>query len=690
MLNCFKKSISTLISLFFSLTAYSGVIAGLVTDAQTEEPLIGVTILVKGTSTGTTTDVDGRYELKVKEGNYDIIAKYIGYKEVEIHVGVKTVGTELSIKMFPENCNLDEVTVTARVRKDTELIQIKEQQSSLVVQTGVSAQMIAKTQDKDASEVIRRIPGISIIDDKFVMVRGLSQRYNNVWLNGGAVPSSEADSRAFSFDILPSSQLDNMVIIKSPAPEYPADFTGGFVLVNTKQQPVKSSLNISVGLGYNTNTHFKEFLRSKGSGTDWLGFDNGFRGLGAGMKNPLTAYPASSDKIDPLANSLNNDWRINTIHPLADIKLNANYNKTWTIDEAGNLGLVASLNYGNSYKTLTDMENSLYGPYDTTNDKEVILRKATDNQYSNDVRLGALLNLTFIQTGGNNIFEWKNIFNQLGKDRYSTRDGFNAQPDKNEDYEYYYSSRTTYNTQFTGKHTINSNYLDWSVGYAYSNRNMPDRRRIERTDRTDQRMSIYRISREFSKLDEHIASAGVNYKHDFTFSEISPTLKAGAYGEYRTRTYNTREFQYGWDPENSLPSGFVFNDNIPESVLTDGNYGPDKLYIYEEINFLNNYKGRQSLACGYLGINVPWKAFNLYAGVRYEYCLQTLGMNTKQFEESMKYTDYKYNDLFPSVNMMWKINSCHQIRLAYGRSVNRPNSGNLHPPSSMTLILAAM
>ena len=103
--------------------------------------------------------------------------------------------------------------------------------------TGVSEQHIKRTQDKDAGEVIRRIPGVSIIDEKFVMVRGLSQRYNNVWLNGAAVPSSEADQRAFSFDIIPSSQLDNMMVVKSSAPEYPADFSGGFILVNTKDVP---------------------------------------------------------------------------------------------------------------------------------------------------------------------------------------------------------------------------------------------------------------------------------------------------------------------------------------------------------------------------------------------------------------------------------------------------------------------
>lgn len=317
-------------------------------------------------------------------------------------------------------------------------------------------------------KVIRRVPGISIIDEKFVMVRGLSQRYNNVWMNGSAVPSSEADSRAFSFDIIPSSQLDNMVIVKSPAPEYPADFTGGFILINTKDMPGENSFNISVGGAVNDQTHFKDFRKAKGSGMDRLGFGNGFRSLDAGMKGTLNMYPGyetgNTARIDVLNNGFNNDWTLKTIKPVGDLKLNMAYNRKWETESGRTIGMLAAVNYSNSYKTYLDMENSLYGPYDTNNDKYVYLRKATDNQYSNDVRLGALLNLTFQPRNSNHRYEFKNIFNQISKDRYSERTGFNAQPDNINNMEYYYSSRTTYNTQFTGRHNFDDSRFDWECG----------------------------------------------------------------------------------------------------------------------------------------------------------------------------------------------------------------------------------
>ncbi len=669
-----------LLSVVTAVAAKAGIVTGTVTDTLTNETLAGVSVIAMGTSYGATTDVDGNYQLTLPDGAYNIVARYAGYKDVVLE-GLRVEGecAGVNFRLSVRDNMLAEVTVTARARFDSETSQIREQKQSRVVQTGVSAQQISRTQDKDASEVIRRVSGISIIDDKFVMVRGLSQRYNNVWLNGSAVPSSEADSRAFSFDMIPSAQIDNIVIVKSPAPEYPADFTGGFVLVNTKQQPLGSDFDISLGWGYNSQSTFHEFLYSEGSSTDWLGFDNGFRRPDAGMTQPLVEYPGAPGKIDPLANGLNNNWSVKSKYPVGDFKLNVSYSNLWRFDDGKSLGLTSALNYSNTYKTFTDMVNSLYGPYDTTNDKPIYLRKAADNQYSNDVRAGAMLNLSFQPATLGHLFEWENIFNQIGKDRYSTRTGFNSQSDNIQEDEYFYSSRTTYNTRFAGKHDFNSHLFDWSVGYAYANRDMPDRRLIERTDRTEQRMGIYRISREFSTLDEHIASLSANYEKEFGFYGISPVVKAGFYGEYRTRDYRTRQFQYGWDPDNNLPDDWMFNPDVTGSILIDENYGSDKLYMYEEINYLNNYTGKQSQTAGYLAFDIPWKAFNVYAGVRYEYCRQVLGMNTRRFEESLKDTHYDYSDLFPSVNITYRLNAAHQFRVAYGRSTNRPEFRELSP-----------
>ena len=670
-----SRTFATLLFLtLLALQAAAGVLKGTIIDKTNREPLTGATVQLVGTTNGAVADLDGNYQLdNLKSGTYTIAVKYVGYKDIiQTEVNITATGLMLPFEMEPDAQILSEVAVVAQLKRNTDVALMTDQRRSLMVQSGVSAQQISKTQDKDASEVIKRVPGVSIIDEKFVMVRGLSQRYNNVWINGSAAPSSEADSRAFSFDIIPSSQLDNLVIVKSPAPEYPSDFTGGFILINTKDMPAENSFTVSVGGGINDQTHFRNFYENKGSRTDFLGFDNGLRTLAAGMKGDLNTYPGSNN-IDVMGNALNNDWTLRKRRPVSDFKLNLAYSRRWNKESGRSYGFLAAVNYSSTYKTYLNMDNSLFGVYDTNNDKSVYMRRSTDDQYSQDARLGTLLNFTYQPRNQQHRYEWKNIFNQTGKNRYTERRGFNGQNDQEHNMEYYYSSRTTYNTQFAGKHTFDNSRWDWSAGYAYANRNLPDRKRIELNDRTDDRMGLYRISREFTYLEEHIASANLHYRSDLQWGNLQPVIKAGAYGEYRTRTYNTRQFDLSYNPTNTtLPKEFQFTDNPIEELLKPENYGADKLYLQEGVNKLNDYNGNNAQASGYLSANLPLGALSLYAGARNEYSRMELVMNTRSYEESRRSTFYTYSDLFPSLNATYQLSKQQQLRLAYGQSINRP------------------
>lgn len=552
--------------------------------------------------------------------------------------------------------------------------------SSPVIVSNVSAQEITKTQDTNAGEVIRRVPGVSLIDDKFVMVRGLSQRYNNVWINGGAVPSSEADSRAFSFDLIPSSQIDNMQIVKTPSPEYPADYTGGFITITTKDIPAENTAELSVGGNWNDISSFSDFKYAKGSGTDFLGFDSGMRGLNGGINATMNSIAGNG--VDLLNNGLNNDWRVRTMSPLGDLKLSGSLGRRWKLGDR-QLGMIAAFNYSNEYRKYEDMQNNLYGVYDADKDQSNYLRYSVDDQYNHNVRLGAMLNFTLLSADGNSKYQLKNIFNQIGNDRYTWREGLSAQSDNENSAEYYYRSRTTYNGQITGKHTFALDELDWSASYSYANRNVPDRRRYLINDALEpgvmQLTSPNDISREWTKLDEHIVSAAVNDKHEFKFGSFTPSLKFGAYGEYRTRKYTTRDFIYNWNAaSNTLPDGFRQND-LSEMLSDESYFGADRLYLLEEQHMRNNYKGNNYLGAGYFAANIPLGKLNIYAGLRYEYDHMELITNTRDNAESPFSHNYEYSDLFPSVNTTYKINDKHQLRLSYGKTVNRPEFREVSP-----------
>ncbi len=579
------------------------------------------------------------------------------------------------------------VTVTAVRRSDTETAAVQEVKRSANVVNNVSAQEIKRTQDANAGEVIRRIPGVSLIDDKFVMVRGLQQRYNNVWINGAAVPSSEADSRAFSFDMIPSGQIDNLTVVKTPAAEYPADYTGGFILVNTKEIPISNSLHISLGAGWNSQSALRTFYSQKSSATDFLGFDSGLRTLSGGMDKTFATLGRNSGgnaMISLLDNGLSNDWTVRSTKPLGDLKLNADYAHRWNLWH-GKLGMLAALNYTNEYRAYRGMVNNFYGPYDTDNNRVNPLRLSTDNQYNQNVRLGAMLNLTWLSASADTKYQWKNIFNQIGNSRYTTREGLSAQSEQERSAEYYYRSRTTYTTQLTGRHTLGADALDWSAGYAYANRRLPDRRKYilynEDPQQSDQYVWLYQndISREWTSLDEHILSLQANDNHRFGLGQWHPELKTGVYGEYRTRTYNTRNLFYWYNTAgNQLPSGFRSMDMT--TLLSDpANCGADKLYLLEDVNKINDYSGHNLLGAAYAMATLPLGPLDVHAGLRYEYNQMELISNTRAAEVSHESHFYRHGDFFPSANMTWHINDRHQARLCYGRSVNRPEFREVSP-----------
>ncbi len=678
-------------TVFTHLTLQAGSIEGIVSDKLTGESIIGASIFLESLNKGTSSDIDGKFKLDgVPDGKYKLRVSYVAYETLEL--ADVTIDSEqnppLNITLTESANTLDEVVISAVRRTNSEIAMLSAQKTSLSVVSGVSSQQITRTQDRDASEVIKRIPGISVIDDKFVITRGLAQRYNNVWINNSAVPSSEADSRSFSFDIIPSSQIENIMIVKSPSPELPADFSGGFIKIQTKNMPSENSFQLSYGMNFNTESQFHDFKYNKGSKTDFLGFDDGYREL----KNVFPYRLNNSDKqqVDlATKEGFNNNWTIHNKQPIPDQRLSAALNRRYDFGAGRQLGLIAALNYSYTTRTYMNMENSRYGVYDSKNDKPVYLYKYTDDVYVNGSKVGGLFNLTYV-SNPNNKFEFRNIFNQLGRNKYTEREGYQYISGlyNQEKQEYLYNSRTAYSSQLAGNHTFSTiNKFDWTLGFSYANKNQPDRKIIEREENgfVDDpyygRMHIDQneIFRDFIDLNEYIYSLASNYErellpHNNTFK---PVLKTGIYGEYRTREYNTRAFYYRWN-EGSFSGDFPYR-NVLDSILIPENYGSNKLYVYEDTDNRNSYKGNDILGAAYLAVNLPFNKFNIYAGARLEYNRMTLTNYTTIKDDLTEDTEYEELDVFPSVNATYNFNKKHLIRLAYGSSINRQEFREVSP-----------
>ena len=141
-------------------------IKGVVIDQKSKETLIGAVITVDGTNVKAITNIDGNFQIDGldKEKTYTLYINYVGYKTQKID-GVQAKDADQVIALQPDEQQLKEVTVTAVERRNTDAAMIQVAKNSPVIVSNVSAQEISRTQDTNAGEVIRRVPGVSLIDD---------------------------------------------------------------------------------------------------------------------------------------------------------------------------------------------------------------------------------------------------------------------------------------------------------------------------------------------------------------------------------------------------------------------------------------------------------------------------------------------------------------------------------------------
>jgi outer membrane receptor protein involved in Fe transport len=693
MQNKAKRKLSLLLLFFFCASICANGsnkgIEGYVHDSETAEPVIGATVRIKGATVGASTDIDGYYRIQgLSEGKYTLVYTYLSYKTVEIECKTTEPVTRLDVSMKSDDILMDEVVVSARVRQNTETAMLTTVKSLPQVTSGISAAQIVKSPDRVASEVVRRVPGVTVIDDRFVIVRGLAQRYNNAWINGLAVPSTETDSRAFPLDLLPSSQIDNLLVYKSPSPEIPGDFSGGFVKITSKGVPDENSMEFSYTTGFNTQTHGNDFRINPGSTTDFLGFDGNKRPLSGDFPAHLDAV-ANPDEISRLTKEgFNNDWRVKTLMPFPDQRFSLAIARRMETDEHQAIGNITALTYSNTLKGVEEMKNARYGIYSARTDMPVFLDNYYDNQYSNDVRLGVLHNWSFVLTPFHRI-EFKNLLNILGRNRLTERSGVKDMSSMyyREQTEMLYSSRLTYSGQFSGRHDFSPDRaLTWDTGYSYANRTEPDRRIVTNQAGVGSLEDIpvptgnENISRYFQDLHDHTVSLAVNYKQTFRALPFKPSLKAGIYGEYHNRDYRVREFIYRYDNLSYEERQSYLK--LPFGEMLDDKYlGADKVYIDEITRKTNNYTASVLHGAGYIALEVPLDKLTLYAGVRLENHHTKLNRDRSDAPDLTLMTNKKINDLdwLPSVNLTHRFSEKHQLRAAYGRSVNRPELRELSP-----------
>ncbi|MEI6851307.1 MAG: TonB-dependent receptor [Bacteroidota bacterium] len=707
-----KRLIPISLLLFFNVTStfsQNEIITGTITDKKTKETIVGASVVIQGTTIGAGSDLNGVFKINsVKPGTYSLVVSFISYKKqvVDNVKVVKGKPTELNFELEEDVATIAGVTVTAKKTTDSEISMMSSIKTSDLVVSGISSQQISKSQDRDASEVIKRVPGITIIDNRFVVVRGLSERYNVVWLNNATTPSSESDVKAFSFDVIPSGLIDRMMIYKTPAPELPGDFAGGAIKIFTKDVPEKNNINVAYSASVNGISTFKDFYTPPIKGKyDWLGYDDGSRSLPKDFPENIVGFQNTADgkaQLVELSKTLNNKWN--------PVKGKAGIDQRFSLGLGGTINIgrtklsnITAINYSNT-NSYNDIFRAYYLEYDTVSDRSDTSWYYHDKQYTNTVKLGGLCNFALV-FGKNQKIEFRNFYNHLGQSKATLRNGNDLDNLATliQAYQYSYTDRSTYSGQLGGTHPINAGMnLDWTIGYSLANKNDPDTKRIT--------SALYKDDPEFpyynkyyvmltnfpdprlagkvtSKLNENIINGSLNFDYKIKIRKFEPTLKAGLYYEKKQRTFSSRLLGYVMASGASWQLSFMPID----SIFSDNHINAAKgVYIEEKTNPSDSYDASNILYAGYIAFNIPvTKKFNIYTGVRIENNEQTLNSFSSDFSLRPVKVDKKKTNFFPSINLTYNFTDKALIRAAYGMTINRPEFREIAPYAFYDFEMAA-
>ncbi|MBP2644182.1 MAG: Outer rane receptor protein, mostly Fe transport [Firmicutes bacterium] len=673
---------------------------------QKGEPLVGATVRIPNTQLGTVTNIEGKYSLKaVPVGTVTVEASYLSFETRKItEVKINSARTTLlNLVMKEASKELGEVVVTAGYKQASAEGLYAKQKTMISMTDGISADMIKKTPDNNAAQILRRVSGVTLDNDKFVVIRGMSDRYNNVEMNGSSLPSTEPNKRNFSFDIIPSVLIDNVTIAKTFTPDMQGDFVGGTVQVRTLAVPEKKFLTFSLGTGANTNSTGKDFWSSKRFNSDyflgnekerfWFGRDWKQTEYNSYWESQNPPIPTGGDwsKVNAMNAAIPNHFGLRryTGAPTQSYSLVGGLPIRLAHDHT--LGVVGAVTYRHEETTSTTSEGH-------SMDGDSIMSKSQSKFITT---LGALANFSW-QHEGHKI-TWRNLYNN----RFTHSDANTIHNNSNGFFLMDQYSRIFINklfqTQLDGAHDLLGNKLHftWLADYSHSQREQPDDRLIRGSlgesgyggiaipmqKPVDGKYAVdwgygigqngYNISEGhimYSDLDESKKNIGGDLEFPFTIAGNPQKLKGGYRGTFRTSDYSQQYLRQMNGTGNSTST--ISDVSTAEGLYSSQNFANGWLYYNSAgvaANSIDHYNGTQTIHAGYLmGEFTFIQKLHLMGGFRLEKAKTVVKTAaTEQVD--------KNDNWLPSLTAIYNITNKINFRAAYSKTVIRPEFRELSP-----------
>ncbi|MBY5920165.1 TonB-dependent receptor domain-containing protein [Ferrimonas balearica] len=607
-----------------------------------------------------------------------------------------------------ESQQVEVISVVGRLQRAASEV-VEERRETPYVSDLMGADQIARTGDSDAAAALRRVTGLTLRNGQFIYVRGLGERYSSTSLNGAQVPSPDPTRSVIPMDLFPAAIIQSLSVQKAASPSSPATFGGGHVDIRTKAIPNDFFFKVSVGGQYNTNNS-DDRLTYPGGDDDWLGRDDGTRALPQTITDAFANYGGVS--VTDIFRVVQNAEEAVAINQ--GLALEMNRNMTFQ-EKSANPGFRGSLSFGHNLD-LDDSGDWRFGFVGGT-----YYKNQTDNYTQREAELanaqGDLSSSSEVR-GSEQIVQWSGMWNMglewTDDHTISTRTTYlNDTSDDvritleetldtiNEDralevYSVEYEERTLISNQISGQHFFpylgdieaNWQYTDArarrqapnELDYSYSvledgSGNVTERTMAKRSD-----AAVYR----YSDLKDDTENYGVDLMLPLFIGDAELKVKGGyEYFERARTSYSTRlAFDASRYQRDNLAGDF-------SQVFSDANItNPDNGFaLLDTTSETDDYVAAQMIDAGFAEFDLNWAdAFRLNGGVRYEDFRQVMLPLTPEGEISdeggrndiLDYTTAE-DGWYPSLSGTWIMNDEMQLRLAYSKTLVRPDLREVAP-----------
>ena len=653
-----------------------GYVVGQVVDKVSGRALESVNIVLVNTTLRAQSDLDGRFRIVAPPGTYTVRAFRLGSAPVQIEGVRVSAGASTTANFALANIavQLNAVSVTAGpVRASSEDALLAMQRAAPRVSDGISAQAIARAPGASASDAIVRVTGVSVVDSKFAVVRGLAERYSNTLLNGVELPSPEPLKKIVPLDLFPSSLLESIVVSKTATPDRPGDFAGGSVEVSTKEFPDQPVAEANVSSGYSSQSTFRTLPFIRQRGIDFLGFDEG------GVRQMPPAIPTLLDGAIPFspanerfAEALRNVW---TPAPSrVDPNFGGGVNIGGRIGETLPVGYAMSLTLNRQVDaTPNRLSQLVFDAIAGQPDQGYVSAEATST-----TDLGAIANFA-IRLGTTQKLGWKNLYTRNAEERISRTAGYETYNGDAERliYQARYITRTLSQTQLTGDHLLGPVFgsrLEWKATLAFAQRDEPENRSLiyfKTPSQTEYALSPSNPSPLwFRFLGDRVRSGQVDWSLPITrLLRDGTQIKVGTLYRERDRRFTAFFFRAFPSSDPVLAPALALP---PERAFTGEMLGA-ALDVRRQGAFTVPYESEDDVRAQYIMLDLPLLSWlRIVGGVRREAWALDMYNGTKA-EPILTPNRKRERDDLVSGNVTINVTDRQNVRIAAYQTVARPD-----------------